>query len=100
MSSRSVTTSIYRAVAANFRQLKPYQGSGLIKSDVGHFLEGLTIERTPYKGTYYVWSLICLPWHVGPYLKLDYSTRLENSRYFKGTTIDMVDEILTAVQIK
>lgn len=87
------TRRVLSKLKGEFPQLKIYKNGFLVKDREGHFIEGLLIERTPYKGTFFLWSLLCPVWHLGTEPKLDYSRRLGGHRALDVNLEALIDNI-------
>ena len=53
----------------------------LVLPPTGHILRGFTFERTPYKGTFYLWRLVLPLYRYRSDEKLDYSQRIPRGAY-------------------
>ncbi len=82
-----------------YQEVFQYKTCFLLKYTIGDFVEGLLIESTSYKSTFYVWSIICPTWHLGSEPKLDYGNRLLNGSYFIGGANEVSGKVIEAVSI-
>ena len=65
-----------------------------VKKMPQHFIEGVSIERTPYKETFYVWSFTNPIWVKRPLDTLGYSKRIAHGRYFSGNAEQITKEVI------
>ena len=91
--------SVCQILSQKCKRIFQYKTCFLLKSNEGDFVEGLLVESTSYKDTFYVWSVICPTWHLVSEPKLDYGNRLLDGSYFVGNAIEISDKIVEAVRV-
>ncbi len=100
MSERKRTArTICQILTQKYKSIFQYKTCFLLKRNEGDFVEGLLVESTSYKDTFYIWSVICPTWHLGSEPKLDYGNRLLGGSYFVGDVIEISDKIVEAVRV-
>ena len=100
MKDTITTKSITKRLSIIFPKVKIVKNSFCIKIGSNNFLEGLCIERTPYKNTFYVWSVACPLWSASNKIYLDYSERIKEASYFTGELDSIISDITDSLPQK
>ena len=96
--SASVSNKIAKGLCKAFKGTVFTKTGCCIKLDAKHFVEGILIERTPYKETFYVWSFINPIWTGHCLIRLSYSERIAGGRYFVGNAKNIIEEIIFEIR--
>lgn len=96
--SAGVSNKIAKGLCKAFKGTAFTKTGRCIKLDAKYFVEGVSLERTPYKETFYVWSFINPIWKRHCLGTLGYSERIAGGRYFVGSAEKIVEEIILEVR--
>lgn len=96
--SAGVSNKIAKGLCKAFKGTVFTKTGYCIKLGTKYFVEGITIERTPYKETFYVWSFINPIWKKQCLGTLGYSERIAGGRYFVGSAEKITEEIIFEVR--
>lgn len=96
--SAGVSNKIAKGLCKAFKGAAFTKTGCCTKLDTKYFIEGITIERTLYKETFYVWSFINPIWKRRCLGGLGYSERIAGGRYFVGSAERITEEIIFEVR--
>lgn len=96
--SAGVSNKIAKGLCKAFKGTVFTKTGCCIKLDTKHFIEGILIERTSYKETFYVWSFINPVWTEQCLTTLSYSERMAGGRHFVGSAEKITEEIVSEIR--
>lgn len=94
----STSNDIAKGLKRKFKQTVFCKTGECLKADPKHFLEGMVVERTPYKETYYIWSIIAPTWIDAVSMRLTYGARMGKGRYFEGSSEKIIMAIMEELE--
>ena len=95
----STTKKILSCLAQDDRFKGQSRSQGLIISHSGgYFLQGLAIERTSYKATFYIWVVVFSWFHPTDSLGLEFGFRLQDGAFFEGDSNAICARIFDALE--
>lgn len=96
--SAGVSNKIAKGLCKAFKGTVFTKTGCCIKLEAKHFVEGVSIERTSYKETFYVWSFINPIWTERCLTTLSYSERIAGGQYFAGSAENITEEIILEIR--